>query len=192
MRRPDGAEYQNQVRVRGSGMHRLDGMTDLYRRAPGASVFDIGLNRGAVSYDMALAGARQVDGCDIYEEGVRTARELFADLRHVESRFEVADLTKGPQALKAFAGRVYDITLCLAVYHKLKRAMPEADLTALMLHFGKATRRWFAWRGTSDKADENDQEIAALDRDLGRTGLVRIHTSYISDELGVAAVWGRR
>lgn len=191
MRQPAGADYQNQVRVRGSGLNRLDGMTDLYRRAPGASVFDIGLNRGLVSYDMALAGAKQVDGCDIYEEGVRTAREMFADLRHVESRFEVADLTKGPKALRAFTGRTYDITLCLAVYHKLKRAMPVDELTELMTHFGRSTRRWFAWRGTSDKANENDQEIEALDRDLGATGLTRIHTSYISDELGVAAIWGR-
>lgn len=192
MRQPPGASYQTQVRVRGSGMNRLDGMADLYARARGARVFDIGLNRGAVSYDMALAGAKQVDGCDLYEAGVNTARELFSDLRDVESRFEVVDLTKGPAALKPFVGRNYDITLCLATYHKLKRVMAPADLTELVQHFGKTTRRWFAWRGTSDKANENDQEIAALDRDLGAVGFARIHTSYISDELGVAAIWGRQ
>ncbi|MBX3482527.1 bifunctional 2-polyprenyl-6-hydroxyphenol methylase/3-demethylubiquinol 3-O-methyltransferase UbiG [Phenylobacterium sp.] len=179
------------MRVRGTGMFRLDGMADLYWRARGASVFDIGCNRGAVSYDMALAGAAKVDGCDIYEEGVRTARELFADLRDVKSLFEVVDLTGGPAALKPFAGRQYDITLCLATYHKLKRAMPEAALSELMAHFGRQTRGWFAWRGTSDKAAENDAEIAALDADLGRAGLARIHTSYISAELGAAAIWGR-
>lgn len=173
-------------------MHRLDGMTDLYWRAAGASVFDIGLNRGAAAYDMALAGAKKVDGCDIYEEGVRTARELFADLRDVKSCFEVVDLRRGPQALGTFAGRQYDITLCLATYHKLKRVMGKEELSTLMQHFGRQTRGWFAWRGTSDKAAENDAEIEALDRDLGAVGLVRIHTSYISTELGAAAIWGRR
>lgn len=192
MRQPAGADYRTQVRVRGSGLNRLDGMADLYSRTAGAKVFDIGLNRGSVSYDMALAGAAQVDGCDIYEKGVETARELFADLRYVESRFEVVDLTKGPAALKPFAGRKYDITLCLATYHKLKRVMPADELSALMQHFGRWTTGYFGWRGTSDQHEDNDAEIAALDRDLGAAGLVRIHTSYISAELGAAAIWGRR
>jgi hypothetical protein len=35
-------------------------------------------------------GAVKVHGCDIYERRGQTAREMFADLRHVESRFEVS------------------------------------------------------------------------------------------------------
>lgn len=192
VRRPAGTNYAVQVRIRGSGLSRLDGMADLYSRAEGASIFDIGLNRGSVSYDMALAGAARVDGCDIYEKGVETARELFADLRGVESQFEVVDLTLGPAALRVFGARRYDITLCLATYHKLKRIMDPADLAELFRYFGRMSARYFAWRGTSDKPDENDAEIEALDIDLGAVGLARIHTSYISDELGVAAIWGRR
>jgi len=188
---PKGANYAVQRRVAGYHDIRMDGMSDLVLRARGRSVFDIGCNRGMVGFEFATNGAAAVDGCDIYELGVQTAREVFADLRSVESRFEVVDLTKGPASLAPFAGRSYDFTLCLATYHKLKRLMEPADLTALMQHFGKWTRGYFAWRGTSDKPGENDAEIEALDRDLAPVGLVRVHTSYLSTELGVCAVWAR-
>lgn len=191
LRHTPGANYCSQVRIRGCGLDRLDGLADLYPRMRGAKVFDIGMNRGGVGYDVARAGARLVHGCDVYEKGVETARELFADLRDVESCFEVADLTKGPGALSVFRGMTYDVTLCLATYHKLKRVMSSEELSELMRHFGGWTAGWFAWRGTSDKPDENDAEMTQLDKDLGQSGLVRIHTSYISTELGVAAIWGR-
>jgi hypothetical protein len=123
-------------------------------------------------------------------KGIETAREVFADLRFVEGRFEVVDLTQGPGARRVQSPG-YDIVLCLATYHKLKREMPPAELTALMQFFGRWTRKYFAWRGTSDKPAENEQEIAALDRDLAVAGLRRIHTSYISADLGVAAIWAR-
>jgi SAM-dependent methyltransferase len=189
MHKPLGAKYSVQRRVRGYHDLRMDGMHDLVMRAKGKSVFDIGCNRGQAGYDFAVNGAAKVPGCDIYEAGILTAREWFADLRSVEAQFEVCDLTKGPPALKRFNGNSYDITLCLATYHKLKRVMEPADLTELVKHFGRWTKAYFAWRGTSEKANENDKEIAALDRDLGAVGLARIHTSYISDELGVAAIW---
>jgi hypothetical protein len=189
--KPSGANYEVQRRVAGVYNYRLDGMGDLLCRAKGSAVFDIGCNRGLVGYDFALNGARIVHGCDVYEDGIRTARELFADLRGCEGRFEAVDLTKGHETLRIFGGVQYDITLCLATYHKLKRIMPKDDLTALVRWFGQGTRGFFAWRGTSDKHDENDAEIDALDRDLGSVGLRRVHTSYISPELGVAAIWAR-
>lgn len=189
--RPIGASYAIQRRVAGYHDFRLDGITDLVLRCRGKSVFDIGCNRGLVSLEFAMNEAKVVHGCDIFEEGINTARELFADRRAVESRFEVVDLTHGPKALSVFGGQQYDITLCLATYHKLKRIMSPADLTALFQYFGKATKGYFGWRATSDKPDENDEEIVALDRDLKPVGLVRIHTSYISSELGVAAIWAR-
>lgn len=189
--KPIGASYTVQRRVAGYHDFRLDGITDLVLRCRGKSVFDIGCNRGAVGLEFAMNGASLVHGCDIYERGIETARENFADLRAVESRFEVVDLTGGPKALAPFGGQQYDITLCLATYHKLKRIMSPEDLTTLMQHFGKATKGYFGWRATSDKPDENDEEIVALDRDLKPVGLVRIHTSYISTELGVAAIWAR-
>ena len=186
-----GAQYTVQRRVAGYHDMRLDGITDLLNRTGGCKVFDIGCNRGMVGYEFAKNGARLVHGCDIYEKGIETAREVFADLRCVEHRFEVADLTRGRAALNTFNGMVYDITLCLATYHKLKRVMPKPDLSALMKHFGAWTVGYFGWRGTSEQHNENDAEMAQLDKDLGETGLVRIHTSYISAELGVAAIWAR-
>jgi SAM-dependent methyltransferase len=183
--------YKVQRRVAGQHNFRLDGLADLLTRAKGQAVFDIGCNRGAAGYDFAQNGATKVHGCDIYEQGSLAAREWFADLRSVESQFEVCDLTQGPQALKRFNGNQYDVTLCLATYHKLKRVMDAAALSDLMRHFGRMTKSYFGWRGTSDKANENDAEITALDKDLGEVGLRRIHTAYISSELGVAAIWAR-
>ena len=188
--KPVGASYTVQRRVAGYHDVRMDGISDLILRAKDMRVFDIGCNRGLVGLEFAQNGAKAIHGCDIFAEGINTAREVFADLRYVESRFEVVDLTGGPKSLEKFTER-YDITLCLATYHKLKRVMPSSELTALMQHFGRWTKLYFGWRGTSDKPDENDEEIANLDRDLKPVGLVRIHTSYISKELGVAAIWSR-
>lgn len=189
--KPAGAAYTIQRRVAGYHDFRLDGISDLVLRAKGKSVFDIGCNRGLVGLEFANNQAAIVHGCDNFVDGITTAREVFADIRSVQSRFEVVDLTKGPQALSAFAGQYYDITLCLATYHKLKRIMEPKHLTDLMQHFGRFTKGYFGWRGTSDKPAENDEEIEALDRALKQVGLVRIHTSYISSELGVAAIWAR-
>jgi SAM-dependent methyltransferase len=184
--------YANIMR-RVAGYHdiRLDGILDLVVRARGASVLDLGCNRGLVGFEMANNGAAVVHGCDIEPDCVRTAREVFADLRNVESRFEVVDLAKGPAGLKEHFRRNYDIVLLLATYHKLKRVMKPADLTGLVSYLGSMTEGYFGWRGTSDKHDESLGEMAALDRDLGETGLRRIHTSTISEQLGVAAIWSR-
>jgi hypothetical protein len=166
-------------------------MLDLTIRAKGASVMDIGCNRGLVAFEMANNGARLVHGCDNYAPGIETARQLFADLRSVEARFEVMDLSQGGLALKVFGDVRYDIMLMLAIYHKLKRVMAPSDLDGLMDVLGHRTSKWFGWRATSDKPQENDAEMKALDRQLGRGGLKRIHTSYISHTLGVAAIWER-
>lgn len=184
---------ERKIMRRVAGFHdiRLDGMTDLLMRAAGAAVMDIGCNRGLVGLEFAGNGARLVHGCDNYAQGIEAAREIFADLRCCDSQFEIADLSAGPSSLAPFRGTQYDIVTCLATYHKLKRVMSAADLTALMQQFGVQTKSYFGWRGTSDKPAENEQEMVALDRDLGSVGLKRIHTSYISRELGVAAIWGR-
>lgn len=184
-------QYKLQRRVAGYHDIRMDGITDLVCRAPGASVLDIGCNRGLVGFEFANNGAVKVHGCDIFEEGIQTARELFADLRSVESHFAVVDLTGGREAMKAAFGDVkYDIVLMLATYHKLKRVMPADKLADLICHFGERTVRFFGWRGTSDKPDENEEEIAQIDAALSGP-FRRIHTSYISETLGVAAIWAR-
>lgn len=191
MMQPAGASYKVQRRVAGANELRLDGIHDLALRAKGKSVFDIGCNRGMVAYQFYQHGATLVHGCDNYEIGIQTAREWFADLRSVESRFEAVDLAAGPKSLRLFNSPGYDIVVCLATYHKLKRIMPAKELTELMQFFGRWSRKYFGWRGTSDKPDENEHEIVALDRDLGAVGLKRIHTSYLSSELGAAAIWQR-
>lgn len=183
-------DYRIERRVAGYHDIRMDGMTDLVVRARGASVFDVGCNRGLVGFEMANNGAKVVHGCDNYELGILTAKELFSDLRSVEIQFEVVDLSRGVAALKPFGNRRYDIIVMLATYHKIKRIMSPELLAELMRDLGKRTVRYFAWRATSTQFDENEKEMANLDRDLGSAGLKRIHTSYISD-LGVAAIWQR-
>ncbi len=184
-------DYRIERRVAGYHDVRLDGMTDLVVRARGASVLDLGCNRGLVGFEMANNGARLVHGCDNYELGILTANELFADLRAVEIQFEVVDLSKGATAMKPFGDQRYDIVLMLATYHKLKRIMSAELLAELMRHLGQRTLRYFGWRGTSTQVAENEQEMANLDRDLGAVGLKRVHTSSISTELGLCAIWAR-
>jgi SAM-dependent methyltransferase len=178
-------------RVAGYHDLRLDGMMDLVIRARGCSVLDVGCNRGLVGFELANNGAEVIHGCDNYEDGIHTARELFVDLRNVRSQFEVIDLRNGSKAIRPYFMEVYDIVLLLATYHKLKRAMTPDALNELTTYLGRVTMRYFAWRGTSDKPDENEEEMRTLDRDLAPVGLKRVHTSYISDALGVAAIWER-
>ena len=180
-----------QRRVAGYHDQRLDGMLDIVIRARGASVMDLGCNRGLVGFELANNGARLVHGCDHYAEGIETARNLFVDLRNVESQFEVVDLAKGPASLSPFRGNRYDIMLCLATLHKIKRLMGERELSEMIQHLGKRTAHYFAWRATSEKFPENESEMALLDKELGCVGMRRIHTSYVSRSLGVCAIWAR-
>lgn len=182
------ATFKVERRVAGFHDVRLDGISDLLLRCRGASVLDVGCNRGLVGFEFAKNGATTVHGCDNYEIGIQTAREIFADLRSVKNKFEVVDLKFGPPALRPF-DQLYDITIMLATYHKLKRVMDAELLSQMVRLLGRNTRAYFGWRATSDKPDENDQEMSQLDLELRAVGLRRIHTSYISDELGVAAIW---
>lgn len=188
------AQSENKLMRRVAGHHdiRLDGMLDLVIRAHGASVMDIGCNRGLVAFEMANNGATLVHGCDNFAEGVETARHLFADLRNVESQFECVDLAKGPRSLAAFGNHPYDIVLMLATYHKLRRVMSDSALADLMAHFGRLTTKWFGWRGTSEKTNDNELEIQALDRVFRGCRMKRVHTSYLSHTLGVAAIWEKQ
>jgi SAM-dependent methyltransferase len=174
-------------RVRGRHDYRMDGLTDLLIRAQGMSVLDLGCNRGMVGKDFSDHGARKVHGCDLDKDVIFVARSVFIDIRNVDSKFEVVDLTK-PSALSVFDPE-YDTVLMLATYHKLKRVMQPADLSELIRVVASKAKRYFAWRGTSEKREDNEQEMRQLDRDLG--GMKRIHTSYISQELGVAAIWSK-
>jgi SAM-dependent methyltransferase len=179
-------------RVAGYHDIRMDGMVDLVMRAKGASVLDIGCNRGLVGFEFANNGASLVHGLDIDEDCIEVARGVFIDLRAVQARFEVVDLTRGEMAVtNVFGDMRYDIVLCLATVHKLKRIMAEADLEKLVVHFGRRTKKWFAWRATSNDRADNDRELELMDRHLGAAGLKRIHTSRLSETLDIAAIWGR-
>lgn len=185
-------EQEKYLQRRVAGFHdiRMDGMTDLVCRAKGASVLDIGCNRGLVGFEFANNGASLVHGCDNYAEGIDVARHLFIDLRNVASKFEVVDLTGGRDAMvAAFGEQTYDMVICLATYHKLRRIMPAAKLSDLMRHLGKRALKYFAWRGTSRDEKENREEMKQLDIELDP--MKRIHTSSISESLGLCAIWRR-
>ncbi len=179
-------ESKLQRRVAGYHDIRLDGLTDIVTRAPGQRVLDLGCNRGLVGFEMANNGAAVVHGCDIDADCIGVARGVFADLRSVESRFEVVDLTKEIP----FPKERYDIVLCIATYHKIKRVMSVGNLSALMVNLGKRTDKFFVWRGNGNPI-EAESEMAALDRDMRECKLKRVHTSELSLTLGLAAVWAR-
>lgn len=180
-------EYQVRRRVTGHHDLRLDGIGDLISRASGASVLDIGCNRGMAGYEFACNGARIVHGCDVYELGITVAREIFADMRQVQSRFEVVDLSLPGAMRKAFGAdwdAQYDIVLLLAIYHKLKRIMKESPLADLMKDFANHAARYIGWRGYA-------QEVKELDALFGPCGFKRIQYSEISETICPAAIWRR-
>lgn len=173
----------SKVHRRVVGYHdiRMDGMADLLLRARGMSVLDVGCNRGMVGFELAVNGARLVHGCDIYEKGIETAREVFADMRYVQSRFEVVDLTQGAKALAVFGAGQYDLVLLLAIIHKLIRVMTMGDLKLLLKYLGQRAGQYVAANTVSEHAEILDEVFAPLN-------LKRVQTSTISD-FGLAVIW---
>lgn len=174
------------VMRRVTGYHdiRMDGMCDLLMRARGLSVLDVGCNRGMVGFEFANNGAAVVHGCDIWDKGIDISREVFADIRNVQSRHEVVDLSKGPASLDIFGQKQkWDVILFLAIYLKLSRVMTQDALLDLVQHLGSRCNRYFAWRGAEDT-------LPVMDQALGKAGLRRQHFSKLS-EMGPCAVWER-
>jgi SAM-dependent methyltransferase len=176
-------ESHPQRRVVGLHDIRFDGLGDLFLRARGASVLDIGCNRGHVAYDFALNGARLVHGCDIDAASIQAARIWFSELPHCVSQFEVVNLEQGPRALEPFGEGGYDIVLFLGVVHKLKRVMKAEMLHELILALGARALTYFAWTGYAE-------DLALMDEHL--PGLTRIHTSELALPGRPAAIWKRR
>lgn len=169
------------------GIHeiRWDGLSDLLLRAHGASVFDVGMNRGHVAWDFAMNGARMCHGCDIYGGGVQCARMWFAEHPHVESKFEVVDLRGGVAAVTAaFGDQRYDIVLLIGVQHKLKKVMGPPEMRALIAHLGERALTYFGWNGYYD-------DLPLTDEALDDVGLKRIHTSELAFPGRPAAIWKR-
>lgn len=174
------------VRRSGVGSHdiRFIGFTDLLLFARGASVIDVGCNRGHNGYEFYRDGARLVHGCDIDGASIQAARHWFAELSYVESKFEVVDLTKGPKALsEAFGPQGYDIVLFVGVQHKLKRHMKVDQLDELTVDLGKRALKYLGWNGYPE-------DIFQMDAAMKTAGLRRIHTSELAHP-GIAAIWKR-
>jgi SAM-dependent methyltransferase len=185
----DGA-VMNEMRPtrRVIGLHSLrwDGLTDLILRARGASVFDVGCNRGHISFDFEAHGARLCHGCDTYAAGIAAARHYFAEIPDIENKFEVVDLTGGPAAVTAaFGDMKYDIVLFIGVQHKLRRIMKPEALEALIAHLGDRTLTYLGWNGYSE-------HVSQMDEALKRVGLQRVHTSELAIPGRLAAIWRRR
>lgn len=170
------------------GIHeiRFDGLSDLLLRAHGCSVFDVGCNRGHLSWDFALNGARIVHGCDIDGPSIQCARMWFSEHPHVESKFEVVNLEQGPNAVRdAFGEQSYDIVLLIGVQHKLRRAMADKDLEILLVHLGRRADKYFGWNGY-------ETDLPQMDRCLDAVGLKRAHTSALAFSNKPAAIWRRK
>jgi hypothetical protein len=180
-------DEQHPIRRSGVGWHdmRLDGLTDLLSRAHGASVLDIGCNRGHVGYEFAVSGARLVHGCDIYGPGIQVARHWFTEMPHTESKFEVVDLQLGPVALTAaFGPEGYDIVLYLGTHHKIARLMDATQLRELVVHLGSRSLKYFAWSGYYEHLD-------FMDDAMKEAALERIHTTELTMRGRPAAIWRR-
>lgn len=170
------------------GLHeiRFDGLSDLLLRARGCSVFDVGCNRGHVGWDFAMNGARLVHGCDIDMASIVCARTWFSEHPHIEYKFEVVDLEKGPKAITAaFGEQSYDIVLLIGVQHKLKRVMSKEQLEILIEHLGSMTEFYFGWNGYVE-------DMPQMDECLKTVGLIRVHTSELALAGRPAAIWKRR
>jgi SAM-dependent methyltransferase len=186
----DWDEHGIQRRVAGHHDFRLDGVADILSRSRGAAVLDLGCNRGMVCLEFAHHGANLVHGCDVYEKGIQTAKEVFADIRQTGSKFGVVDLTVNG-ALETFvAGQKYDIVLMLATYHKLKRLLEPNALSQFMRILAGMTGRYFVWRGPISR-EEAEAEAKQIDKDLKDSGFRRVQTSTISHTIGMAAIWER-
>lgn len=194
-----GWSWQDEAKIKGlmdethpvrrvHGIHeiRFDGLSDLLIRAHGCSVFDVGCNRGHVGWDFAVNGARLVHGCDISGPSIHCARMWFSEHPHVDSKFEIVDLTKGAKAIQdAFGNQMYDIVLLIGVQHKLKRVMDPIALGGLVNELGLRAMTYFGWNGYAE-------DVPNMDKWLGGVGLIRVHTSELALPGRPAAIWKRR
>jgi SAM-dependent methyltransferase len=173
-----------------SGYHNdgMIGLTDLLPFAAGASVLDIGCNRGLLSFEFASHGARLVHGCDLHEPAIATAREIFTEIPAI-SRFEIVDLGRGAGALEQAFGneyqRRYDIVLFLAVYNKLITQTAPDTLTSLVRHLADRAGRYLVFR-------TKQSMMEAIDPIFLNAGLERVQLSNLSMIAGPTAIWARK
>lgn len=178
------------VQRRVAGYHdvRMDGMCDLLLRCRGWSILDIGCNRGMVGFEFACNGARLVHGCDNASDAIDCARGVFADIRNVNAKFEVIDLSETPirKIEAAFGNGMYDCVLLFAVIHKLERVMKQEVLDGFLLWCGAHASKFVAAR-------LHPPQEAHTHRMMKKAGLGLIHRSYLADDFGFgsAFIWKR-
>jgi len=173
----------------------MDGLTDLLVRADGASVLDLGCNRGLAGYAMACNGARLVHGVDLAPDAVEIAKGLFADLVDCRGEFVVGDLTRGIECLAPFGNGQYDIIMMLATYHKIARppskpyvelgarGMDASELSDFITALGNRTTHYFAFR---DKLEFFPQ----IEQAMAKAGLRSVHRNEMS-QMGATGIWQR-
>ena len=149
------------------------------------SVLDVGCNRGMVAFEFAVNGAKVLHGMDSYDVGIQTAKEVFADLRYVETKFAQIDLTQGSGPIIAeFGDTTYDLVLLLAIVHKLRRVMEPEALQELVSFLVGCSRKYVAARLP------HGEDLPFVARATEQHGFRLIQHSTIS-ELGPAYVWSK-
>jgi len=173
----------------------MDGMSDLLVRADGASVLDLGCNRGLAGYAMACNGARLVHGIDLAPDAIEICKGIFADLVECRGEFIVGDLTRGISCLAPLGEGNYDIIMLIGTYHKIQRppskaykdlgavGMSAEELSAFITALGMRTTHYFAFRDTIGFFPQ-------IDSDLAKAGLRRVHTNEMSKN-GPSGIWQR-
>lgn len=172
------------------GFHgdRVAGLRDLFQIARGMSVLDVAMNHGLVGLEFARRGVSLIHGCDYHDAGVLAARGIFAEFK-IPSKFEVVDLTRGPEALQAAFGADYlphyDIVLFLGIYHKLKDQTSDAVIERLVRHLAARAAHYFVTRAASSVLLD---ELAPILTDAGMT---KVHFSALSPVVGPMEIWQR-
>lgn len=156
-------------------------MAFLLDAAAGASVLDVGCNRGLVGYEFARCGASLIHGIDKNPQAIATAKHLFDDV-DCTSKFILWDLANGLPTAVGLAHE-YTFVLMLGVVHKLRRVMSPASLEKLIDDLAARTKACFAWNGFAD-------EFAMIDRIFSGRGF-KIATRHQSPAFNVA-VWERQ
>lgn len=128
---------------------RLDGLRRLLKWSRGATVLDIGTHTGVVAREFARAGAKAIDGVDIWPRSVWYASAAVRKYPAVRTRFRVCDLTGGMEALKDALHPMpwrYDVVLYLGVHHHLQQQMAPEALEAFVTGLAGMAGRYIAVR----------------------------------------------
>ncbi len=171
--------------IRGNQLGRMAGLEPLEHLAPGRSILDVGSHRGLISYELAKYAPSLIHGFDIYQRGIDTSREIFADIE-LPSEFHVANLSLGLDEFQSQFGDIllpqYDIVLMLAVFQHIKKQMDGEELKRLMEYFTDVCGRYFVLRAPN---------IEQLDDFIIGKGFKLIYYYYVEQNLTPVVIYER-